>query len=163
MQDFIKASLKKGLLGANAHRDARKVVLKLTPKMARMKSNKIFHSAWELIHHIVVWQDAILNGLEGKVINWKDIGRKNNWPSQEVMADDSNFLGLIENFNNGLEKAKKLIDSIDLFNKVHLWEDLSSFEALLGLVQHNSYHIGQIITVRKILDNWHIEDWVIEE
>jgi len=46
---------------------------------------------------------------------------------------------------------------------MHLWKDLSSFEALLALIQHNSYHFGQIITVRKILDNWHPEDWIVEE
>ena len=65
MQDVIRKGLKNGLLGANAHRNTREVIKNLTPEMARMKSNK-FHSSWELLHHIVVWMDAILEGIEGK-------------------------------------------------------------------------------------------------
>lgn len=163
MQDQFRKYLKKGLLGANAHRNTREIVKNLTPKMARMKSPRNFHSAWELIHHVVVWQDAILASLEGKAIHWKEIGQKFNWPSPENLEEDSNFHGLIEKYLTGLMKAEKIIDSIDLMAKYTLWEELSGFEALLGLLQHNSYHGGQIIAVRKILDNWHLDDWVLED
>ena len=131
--------------------------------MARRKSQDMVHSSWDLIHHIVIWQNAILAGLRGQTIKWKEIGQKHNWPSPEDMEDDANFVGLTQKYLEGLKSAEELMDSIDLFKKVSLWEELSGFEALLGLIQHNSYHIGQIITVRKILGNWHIKDWVLEE
>ena len=162
MQDMIKKSLKKGLLGANAHRNTREVVKNLTPAMARRKENN-FHSSWELLAHTVVWQDAFLAAIEGKKINWKNIGQKKNWPSPEQMVEDSSFLELVENFKEGIDKAEKLIDSTELDKIVPLWEDLSVFETFLALVQHNSYHVGQIITVRKMLNDWPLKDWILED
>ncbi len=131
--------------------------------MARLKPQPIFHSSWELIHHIVIWQDAILAGLKGKTVNWKEIGQKYNWPTTKDMEDDIDFVKLTEKFMGGLKTAEELIDSLDLFKKVSLWEEITGFEAFMGLLQHNSYHSGQIITVRKILGNWHLKDWVLEE
>jgi len=162
MHDLIRKSLQKGLLGANAHRNTREVIKDLTPEMARMKTNN-FHSSWELLHHIVVWQEAILDGIKGKTVNWKEIGQNFNWPTEEQMVENGNFFELVEKFTRGLNKTDNLIETTDLTKILHLWEDISGFEALLGLLQHNSYHVGQIITVRKMLNIWHLKDWVLED
>ena len=87
-------------------------------------------------------------------VSVSEIGQKYNWPTPKDMEDDANFVGLTEKFIDGLKTAEELMDSIDLFKKITLWEELTGFEALLGLLQHNSYHLGQIITTRKNLGFW---------
>lgn len=164
MDDMVKQGLKKGLLGANAHRNTREAIKNLTAEVARQKGDLIFHSSWDLLHHIVNWQEAILDALEqpeGKTFDWKEIGTTSNWPLPSQFTEDANFETLKRKFENGLVRAEKLIDNIVLDQKYQLWQELSGFEALLALIQHNSYHIGQLIMVRKMQANWHLDDWVI--
>ena len=153
MQDMIRKHFKIGLYGTNAHQDLRKSITALTPEIARIRLNNDFHSCWELIHHMVICQDGIVKGLKGEKYDWKEAD-KNNWPSEESMLSDANFTLLVGKFINGLKIAEELIETVDLTKMYTLWDRLSGFDAFLVLIQHNSYHIGQLVTVRKTLGKW---------
>ncbi|MFX0173863.1 MAG: DinB family protein [Candidatus Hodarchaeota archaeon] len=154
MQDQIINAITSGFQGKWTHINPKKALVGLTPTLAKKKSNNNAHSCWELLHHIVVWQDAINRHIQGESIDWNEIEETDNWPTMEAMKDDSNFDSLLNRFYSGIEKATNLVNSVDFTQTIAGKPELSLIKLFLVLLQHNSYHIGQIITVRKCIGDW---------
>lgn len=153
MQDILIKILKDGLQGKNTHINPQKALKDLSADTARERPLNGIHSCWDLLHHILVWQDGILEAIKGKKVDWKEISTR-TWPSEEDLENDSNFADLVVQYNQKTEETQKLIESVDFQKGIPAWNDEPILRALLVLLQHNSYHFGQIVAVRKHLDDW---------
>ncbi|MHA1451166.1 MAG: DinB family protein [Candidatus Hodarchaeales archaeon] len=89
MKDHLIKAISGGLHGTWTHVDPIKAIKGLSPANARKKPEKTTHSCWELLHHIYIWQDALLRQIKGETLDWNEIEKKDNWPEAEVMTDDS--------------------------------------------------------------------------
>ena len=65
-----------------------------------------------------------------------------------------NFPNLVDKFLQGISKAEDLAKSIDLHKPLPAWSESPVIQAFMVLLQHNSYHLGQLITTRKSLGLW---------
>jgi hypothetical protein len=157
MEKQILKDLSSGLVGELTHLHPKKAVKGLTPDIARKKPKNLEHSCWDLLHHTVFWQDILLRNLEGEKGNWFPPHDK-NWPSDEYMTKDENFFGLLEKFDKNLEKATSKLKNFNLMESITIGAplppDLSYFRIFLVFLQHTSYHLGQIVTTRKLLGDW---------
>ena len=157
MEKQLLKDISSGLIGGLTHLHPKKAVEGLTPAIARKKPKNLDHSCWDLLHHTVFWQDILLKNLEGKIVDWYPPHDK-NWPSNEYLSKDDNFLGLLEKFNNNLEKAAEKLKNINLMKRIEIGPplppDASYFRILLVFLQHTSYHLGQLVTTRKLLGDW---------
>jgi uncharacterized damage-inducible protein DinB len=151
MKESVVKALVNGLYGKNTHCSPKKAIEGLTPTTARIKPENDYHSCWESVHHIVVWQDAIIEALKGNQVDWQNISKNKNWPNAEYLSDDDNFTQLVKKFEDGLTQTEKMLKNIDLHKPMPSWGDNPNIQAVIVLLQHNSYHIGQIVAVRKIL------------
>ena len=154
MKEIVVKALIDGLYGKNTHLNPKKVVEGLTPTTAKIKPENDLHSCWEILHHIKIWQKAIIEAINGKKVDWEDISKKYNWPSADYLSDDQNFIKLVKTFEDGLLETEKLIKTTDLHKPMPAWDDAPVIQAIIVLLQHNSYHYGQIVAVRKILGIW---------
>lgn len=154
MQDQLINAISSGFHGKWTHIDPKKAFVGLSPTTAKKKPNINAHSCWELLHHIVIWQDAIIKHIQGETIDWNEIEKKDNWPTAEAMKDDLKFSNLLDRFHSGMEEAKKLLNSVDITKTSGGFPELSIIKLFIVLLQHTSYHIGQIITVRKCIGDW---------
>jgi len=153
MKEQVIEAITSGLSGKWIHIDPKSALANLTPNNARIKTNNAAHSSWELIHHIVIWQDALIDQIKGASIDWNEIEKKDNWPTNESMQDDSNFSNLLNRFFSGMDEAQKLLKKVDFTSTYGKFPELSVIKLYLTLLQHTSYHLGQIITIRKINGN----------
>lgn len=154
MKNQLIDAIHSGFNGEWTHIDPKKALAGLTIDNAKKKPNKSTHSCWELLHHIVIWQETIIKNIKGETIDWNEIEGKDNWPTHETMLEDFNFGNLLNRFHTGMEEAQSLLKSVDFINKSVGFPELSTIKLYLTLLQHTSYYIGQIITVRQILDDW---------
>lgn len=151
MKEKMVKALINGLYGKNTHIHPEKALEGLTPANAKIKPKIDLHSCWELLHHLKIWQKAILEAIKGEEVDWKDISKNHNWPNANYLSDDQNFIALVKTFEDGLLEAEKLIKTSDFHKSMPAWDDAPILQAMLVLLQHNSYHYGQIVAVRKIL------------
>jgi uncharacterized damage-inducible protein DinB len=154
MQAHLIKAISSGLEGKWTHLDPKKAFVGLTPTIARKKPSANTHSCWELLHHIVIWQDTLIRHIQGETLDWNDIETKDNWPTTESMKDDSNFSTLLSRFESGLKEASTLLESVDFLKTSEGFPELSTIKLFIVLLQHTSYHIGQIIAVRQYLGDW---------
>ena len=155
MEKQLKKDISSGIIGELTHLHPKKAVERLTPAFARKKPKNLDHSCWDLLHHTAIWQDILLKNLDGEFVNWF-LPQNKNWPTEDDLSDDNNFLDLIEKFNMNLERVAAKIKNINLMDRIEIGAppDATYFRILLVFLQHTSYHLGQLVTTRKLLGDW---------
>lgn len=153
MNDITIEILKKGIRGHNSHVDPLKAISGLDADTARKRPSQKAHSIWDILHHIVLWQEKTLEAIRGEDVDWTE-AHKMEWPSGESLAHDAEWDDLKERFDKGLSIAEELLDTTDLSVILPAWSDENAAKAFMVLVQHNSYHLGQIVVLREILGVW---------
>ena len=152
MEKQLKKDISSGIIGELTHLHPKKGVEGLTPAIARKKPKNLDHSCWDLLHHTVFWQDILLKNLEGEFVNWFQSHDK-NWPTEDDLSNDDNFSGLIDKFNINLEKVAIKIKNINLMDRIEIGAPpvATYFRILLVFLQHTSYHLGQLVLMKKCM------------
>jgi uncharacterized damage-inducible protein DinB len=127
----------------------REVVADVTPEKAAARPASGQHSIWELIAHVIAWERIVLRRLSGEVI--KNVPESVNFPPidkhdatqwQKTLAD------LAAAHSEFVDAIRKLDDS--RLDQNLAGEEYSFYFVLHGIVQHNSYHAGQIAVLKKL-------------
>jgi len=153
MIERLEKSIKNGLRGKFTHMDPLKALDGLTAGTARMVPLKGEHSCWHILHHVVFWQDLMLGALRKESVDWP----KNNeasWPTDEQLKSDEDWVALVEKFEKGLVEADGMTNNIESMDDLPAWPKVPPFAALMVFVQHNAFHIGEIVATRQALGNW---------
>lgn len=153
MNEIISKIIKAGLHGENTHLHPNKALQDLSAEKARKKPSPNVSSCWEILHHIAVWQKFCLELIKGNKPRWETV-KEEEWPSQERLSEDTEWDGLVSKFKKDLQETAELAGSIDPMKPMPGWRNAPAIQALLMLAQHNSYHLGQIVTIRKTLGYW---------
>lgn len=151
----IRNLLLEQLDGGNAHADFEKAVQGLTYKQAGIKVEGVPHTIWELIEHIRISQADILEFSENpdyEEIDWPE----DYWPESSSPESKEDFENSIKVVRDGIEEMKALVrdPKNDLQAVFDYGNGQTLFREAMLIVDHNSYHIGQIILIRRLLGNW---------
>ena len=114
------------------------------------------HSVWELLEHMRIAQEDILdfcvNPKYVHTMKWPD----DYWPSHPAPPDAAAWDESVASLTREREKFKKLArETKDLYALVPTGKGHQTYlRALLLLTDHNAYHLGQIVAVRRALGAW---------
>ena len=143
-------ALKWGFSGKGSHMPPRRAVQGLTAARATLAPPGGLHSAHRLLHHIVYWQGLILAAIRGKV-DWPE--GPEDWDCEMAPWDE-----LVRQFEAHLDEANRQAAEEDLTRRMPEWdESMTVGGALTVLITHNSYHLGQLIDVRRLTGCWEEE------
>lgn len=148
MLESVRDSLTNGLNGANSHIAPLKAISGIDPSLARKKLEHYPHNIWELLHHIVVWQDVLIENLKGNNPDWKGV---QNWPTEESMQVEKNFYDLLERYKEGLKELDALTKTVELTRPMSEEYKDPIIHLVIVAITHNSYHLGQIMLLKKSL------------
>jgi hypothetical protein len=112
------------------------------------------HSPWQLIEHIRLAQDDILdfcvNAKYEHTMKWPD----DYWPQPEP-ASDTAWSDSLAAYARSLEGMKKVAREADLTATVPTGKAGQTYlRAILLTADHTSYHVGQLVLVRRALGIW---------
>jgi hypothetical protein len=113
------------------------------------------YSAWQLLEHmrIALWDILeFTRGSQHTSPKWPE----GYWPATVAPPDDQAWKHSVDQFLADLEGIRKLIanPACDLFQPLaHGTGQTLLREALLA-ADHNAYHLGQLVLVRKALGAW---------
>ncbi len=143
------------LTGGGAHATFDDAVKSLPEKLRGIKPQGLPHSAWMLLEHLRLAQWDILEFSRNpkyKAAKWPE----DYWPKKEAPASSAAWVKSIQRFRDDLMEMKELVENpkTDLFALI-AWGDGQTIlrEALL-VADHNSYHVAQLIDVRRLLGAW---------
>jgi hypothetical protein len=110
-------------------------------------------SVWAELEHMRIAQEDILRyTLDPK---WKSPAFPDGfWPSVELT--DHIWRATVDGFNSDLKEVIDLARdaSVDLTAEIPHGEGRTYLREILLVADHNAYHLGQIVTIRKALGAW---------
>jgi hypothetical protein len=144
------------LAGGGAHLDFEKVVRNFPAELRGKKPSGLPYSAWELLEHLRIAQWDILEFSR----NPKHVSPRwpqGYWPAREAPADSAAWDASLEAFRRDLKVMQDLVGnpSTDLFAKIPHGEDQTILREALLVADHNAYHLGQLVMLRRLLGAWH--------
>ena len=151
----LRAQLVELLSSHNAHADFDSAVANLAPELRGRKTAGSPFTPWQLLEHLRIAQWDILEfSRNPKHVSpeWPE----GYWPKAEAPPDAKAWDRSVKSFRADLETMKKLVSdpAVDLFTRIpHRTGQTILREALL-VADHNAYHIGQLVLVRKLLGAW---------
>ncbi|MGD8428582.1 MAG: DinB family protein [Balneolaceae bacterium] len=154
-QKSVKELLLEQLKGRNAHIDFGSAVEHLTPEDAGANVDKIPHTIWDLIEHIRLAQEDILDFCKNP--DYEELDWPNDyWPKVSKPSSKKELEDGIQAVKKGIKEMRDLIrdKEEDLLTPIAHGSGQTLFREALLIVDHNAYHIGQIVQLRRLLDCW---------
>ena len=155
-EDVLRKTLLESLDGRNAHLTFKSTVKDFPPEYYNEKVDGIEYSCWGLIEHMRIAQSDILdfiNNPEYKEREWP----ASYWPTKA--ADKESWGKSIQQFLADENKIREYLtnDTVNLFDPIPHAPQYNIYREILILLNHNSYHTGQLLMLRKALGLWPIE------
>ena len=144
------------LSGGGAHLDFETAIADLPVAMRGKRTESIPHSPWRLVEHMRICQWDILE-FSTNADHVSPEFPKGYWPDADSPPDKFAWDICIENFRTDLDAMKSLvIDSCtDLFAPIPHGDGQTILREALLVADHNAYHLGQLVLVRRALGVWH--------
>ncbi len=125
--------------------------------MERINDNPqgVPYSFWEMLEHIRISQWDMIDFMQNE--NYKEIEwPKDYWPSNEIKATKEMWDKSIEKFNDDLKILEKIIENPenDLHAPIKHGSGQTILREVLQIIDHNGYHIGELIIMRRNLNTW---------
>ncbi len=151
--DWIQQAFSDGLYGKQAHYDVLKALRGVTAKDAKKQPNKKLHSIWDHVYHMVFWHDITLKAINGEELDWETI-KGTDWLPADATMNEKAWRELVASFANHLTELKRINETADLTRLIKGFGGAPLGKGVLIEIQHNSYHIGQVVILRQILGIW---------
>ena len=151
--DWIQQAFSDGLYGKMAHYDVLKALRGVTAKDAMKQPNKNLRSIGDHVYHMVFWHDITMKTINGEEFDWEAI-KGTDWLSADATMNEKAWKELVESFANHLTELKKINETEDLTRPIKGFGAAPLGKGVLIEIQHNSYHIGQVVILRQLLGIW---------
>jgi hypothetical protein len=154
--DGLRQHLLELLGGGNAHLKFDAAVADLPARLRGSRPPNVSHSPWQLVEHMRIAQWDILRFSidPGHVSPDFPSGY---WPEGDAPPDAGAWDRTIAAFQADLKAMMDLVadPATDLFAPIPHGDGQTILREALLVADHNAYHLGQLVTVRKLLGAWH--------
>ena len=151
----LRTSLVALLKGGQAHSTLQAALEGIDQKHRNTRPQGFSHSVWELLEHMRLAQEDILRYTLDP--NWVSPEfPAGYWPSNPEHLQDADWHKSVSDFFADLEEAIKLVEdvNIELTAEIPHAKEHTYLREILLIADHNAYHLGQLIQVRKALEDW---------
>jgi len=149
---FLRQHVVNLLTKAEAHVDARSELKDFPPKLRGRKPDGAPHTPWQLLEHMRIAQWDILRfcvDAKHQSPKWPE----GYWPETAIPPSDKAWEKSVRQFLADLDEMCELAKDPkrDLFARIPHGTGQTLLREALMLADHNAYHLGQIVMVRRIL------------
>lgn len=143
------------LRGGGAHLDFETAFADLPSKLRGAKPAGVPHTPWRLLEHMRIAQWDILEFSR----NPKHVSPSfpdGYWPKDDAPPDEAAWERSLASFQADLNAMCELVadSATDLFARIPHGDGQTVLREALLVADHNAYHLGQFIVVRRALGAW---------
>jgi uncharacterized damage-inducible protein DinB len=125
------------------------------PEFRNKRPSKEIHSIWENLEHMRIAQEDIFKYTIDPAWVSPD-WPTGYWPKETDTINNKDWTDTINAFLKDRDKVINLAknEKIDLSSIIPHTKEHTYLREILLVADHNAYHLGQIVTVRKLLNDW---------
>lgn len=155
MADSWRAIVASSLDWEQAHATLDAAIKGLPPRLRGRRPARYPHSAWELLEHIRLAQAdllAFMTDAKYTAPKWPD----DYWPSSAAPPTSTAWNKSVDTIRADCRRLQRFTRqrSRDLTKKIPWGDGQTYLRTILVVVDHTSYHVGQLIAVRILLGAW---------
>jgi hypothetical protein len=143
------------LNGGHAHLNFEKAIADLPPRLRGAKPPGLPHTPWRLVEHMRIAQWDILHfSIDPNHVSPDFPG--GYWPAGDAPPSQKSWDHSIKAFKTDLQTMMNLVadPKTDLFAPLAHGQGQTILREALLVADHNAYHLGQLVTVRRLLAAW---------
>jgi DinB superfamily len=151
----LRKELDRLLAGKGAHADFDTAVADLPEKLRGVRPEGGPHSPWEVLEHLRIAQHDMLafsRDAKHESPKWPE----GYWPKSPAPAHAEDWDKSVGTFRQDLVAMRKLVSDAesDLFTPFAHGEGQTLLREALQLADHNAYHVGEMVLLRRLLRAW---------
>jgi hypothetical protein len=143
------------LNGGGAHARFDDVVKDMPEKLCGVKPDGLPHTAWMLLEHLRLAQWDILE-FSRNSRHTSPEWPKGYWPRSQAPPGAAAWNKSVRQFRRDLKAIQALVASprTDLYARIPWGDGQTVLREALLLADHNAYHLGQFVDLRRLLGAW---------
>jgi hypothetical protein len=143
------------LRGGNAHTSFDDAIAGFPATARGTKVRELPYTAWMLLEHLRIAQWDILEfsrNPQHESPEWP----KGYWPKESASPSDSAWNKSVGSFRSDLKAIEQLVSDpkTDLYAQIPWGQGQTILREALLIADHNAYHIGQLVVLRRLLGAW---------
>jgi hypothetical protein len=151
----LREQLVQLLKGGNAHVHFMDAIEGFPAKKRGTYVQGLPHTGWQLLEHVRIAQWDILEFSR----NAKHVSPEfpdGYWPKTPAPRTDDDWIDSAAAFRRDLREMIRLIENprTDLYAKITHGDGQNILREALVLADHNAYHLGQLVYLRRALGSW---------
>jgi hypothetical protein len=144
------------LKGGGAHVGFEKAIDDLPENRRGAKVEGLPFSPWRLLEHLRIAQWDILEfSRDARHVSpsWPD----GYWPETDAPPSEEAWDNSVARFRSDLKSMERLVSNpkTDLYAKIPHGDGQTILREALLVADHNAYHLGQLVILRRLLGSWH--------
>jgi hypothetical protein len=153
--EALREQLVKSLKGGQAFVSFEKALEGIRPELRDVRPNEKLHSIYEELEHMrIAQQDLLYYALEP---DWESPEWPAGfWPQPNKKVSKEEWNKTVNGFFKDQKKAIKMVkdQNIDLLSIIPGSTEYTYLREVVIIIEHNAYHLGKILDIRKALGNW---------
>jgi uncharacterized damage-inducible protein DinB len=149
------------LYGKGAHANPVACVEDVSLELAGRCVEGFPHSIWQLVRHMNYWMDYEVRRIRGEAPKYPDHSGP-DWPADAAPGDEQEWKKAVSMFGELLGRLAVLAEAspeelardVEATDPCHTIRAATLRDVLWQTLVHNSYHVGQIATLRRCLGAW---------
>jgi hypothetical protein len=143
------------LKGGGAHLNFDKAIAGLPAELRGAKPPGVPHTPWRLLEHLRIAQWDILEFTRNPN-HVSPLWPGGYWPAGDAPPDDGAWDRSVAAFRADLRAIQDLVadPATDLFRPLPHGAGQTPLREALLVADHNAYHLGQLVVVRRLLGAW---------
>ena len=151
----LRQHLIDSLSGRRAHAGLEAAVGGLPAALRGRRGEGLAHTPWQLLEHLRIAQWDILEFCRGSD-HVSPAWPEGYWPAEEAPPEEAAWEDSVAAFRRDLRRMCDLVadPGTDLLAPIPWGGSHTVLEQTLILVNHNAYHVGQLVSLRRLLGAW---------
>jgi hypothetical protein len=143
------------LKGGGAHAKFDDVIENFPAKLRGQKADGLPHTAWMLLEHMRIAQWDILEFSRNRKHvspQWPE----GHWPKTEAPPSAAAWTSSIQDFRKDLKAMEDLVANpkTELYAPIPWGDGQTVLREALLVADHNAYHLGQLVSLSRLLGAW---------
>ncbi|ELR70348.1 hypothetical protein C900_04033 [Fulvivirga imtechensis AK7] len=147
----ISNSLIHALDGRNSHLPASVVLEGLKPEIAGKYIEGSPYTIWQQIEHINFWQERYIGHIKGQTLP-KISDLEEGWPGEDAPSGKAELDAAISSLAAGIAEVRTMLSRGAEIKYPSNYN--SGYDVITSMAMHLSYHLGQIMIMRRILGDY---------
>jgi hypothetical protein len=153
--EALRSHLVRLLTWHDAHVSFEAAVQDLDPSLRGVQPEGVPYSPWKLLEHLRLTQLDILDFCRNEAYrapHWPD----DYWPESQEPPDEQAWDGSVASYLRDRAALVRLAEDpgVDLFARIPHGTGQTYLRELLLVADHNAYHVGEMVVVRRLLGAW---------